>query len=576
MDSIRFFRRKGVLFAAAGLILAVLLFGAGQSPAASASFSKGRVVAQQPVTVQPLLIVSPREINFGPIGSGSVETGSCVLRNLGGGSLQWTLSPPEGWACGEIGGLGGPLDVRAAEIQVRLKYARKAPEQGAPLRKTGVNPLVLTLEYGGQTLTCRREATTGVHREVIRINSTGGSRSLFLRYQVVSPESEPLIHLTPLRVDFGSVTAGERVARRVELTNRGRDTLVWSVGLPESPSTEGGLWPPPGRYISFYSELAKGKGTYASPGTLKPGLDLSGAVWSEEDGYPVGTGQANSLRLRFSGTGITLYYWKGPEGGEVSAFLADRFLQAIQCRAEQRESAETLLAEDLPDGNHVLTLVSVSGRAVLQGVRIAGKPVQKGSAGWITVFPKSGTTLRETDYVNVVANTQHLAPGWYADQIHFSSNGGEKTMEVSLEVTAENPSRLLDVYRYSRGADYFFTTNPRAELPHLQAGGYVKEGIAFRLFSPGTPGTTSFYRWYNQKRGDRYYGYDLQGGGMNLQGYVLEGVIGNIATSRLAQTRELYRWSNPSRGVHFFTTDPKGEGIEKKGYRFDGIAGYVR
>jgi hypothetical protein len=564
---------------AVGLLPAMVLSAAGQAQAASATFplpAGNPVVNQQSLAVQPLLTVTPREIDFGPIGSGSVETGQCVLKNLGGGSLQWTLSPPEGWTCSPETSLSGPLDVRALEIPVRLKYASEAAESDANQRKTGDHPLVLTLEYGERSLICRRHATPGIHREVIRINSTGGSRSLFVRYHLIRPELEPLIHLNPLRVDFGPVGAGERIARRVELTNRGKDVLKWSIDLRGSSKPEAGLWPPPGRYISFFNEAVKGKGSYVSPATLKPGLDLSGGVWSEEEGYPVGTGQANTLKMRFSGTGAVLYYWKDRDGGDLKVLLGDRVVQTIHCHAEERESAETTLAEDLPAGAHTLTLVSISGRVVLQGVRIAGREVQRGPAGWITVFPKSGKTLRETDYVNVVADTQHLTPGWYADQILFNSNGGEKVMELSLEVTAENLSRLLDVYRYVRGADYFLTTNPQAEFPHLQSGGYVKQGIAFRLFSPGAPGTTSFYRWYNPKKGDRFYGYDLQGGGKNLQGYVLEGSIGNIATSRMAQSRELYRWYQPARGLHFFTTDSNGEGMQKKGYQFDGIAGYVR
>jgi hypothetical protein len=576
MISIPFVPRIGLLLLAA--MLSALLFpDAGQTAAAHPLSPPGkRVLAQQPVSVQPLLTVSPREIDFGPIGSGSVETGHFVLKNLGGGSLQWTLSPPEGWTCSPENGLGGPLDVRAAEIHLRLKYARETAENDPGAGKQGVHPLVLTLDYGDRTLTCRRTVTPGIHRELVRINSTGGSRALFFRYHLIRHDLEPLLHLNPIRLDFGPVGGGEKVARRVELTNRGRDILKWSVDLRGGDAPETDPWPPPGRYVSFFSEHVKGKGTYASPVTLKPALDLSGGVWTEEEGYPVGNGQANTLKIRFSGTGVSLYYWKEPGGGDLTVLLDDRFLQTIRCRAVERESAEALLAEDLPEGNHVLTLVSAAGRTVLQGVRIAGRQVQRGPAGWITFFPKSGRTLRETDYINVVANTHHLLPGWYADQILFHTNGGDKVMEISLEVTAEDHTRLLDVYRYVRGGDYFFTTNPQAELSHLQAGGYVKEGIAFRLFSPGAPGTTTLYRWYNPKRGDRLYGYDLQGGGKNLQGYVLEGSIGNIATSRLAQSRELYRWYHPSRGLHFFTTDPAGEGMQKKGYQFDGIAGYVR
>ncbi|MGV8079991.1 MAG: hypothetical protein AB2L22_08020 [Syntrophales bacterium] len=580
MASLRFFSKIGCLLLIVGWLWGHFLPGAGEASAASAGYAvsakKYHTVAQSPVVVSPLLTVSPREIDFGPIGSGSTETALFVLKNPGGGSLQWNLAPPEGWHCSPEQGLSGHLDVRAVEIPIRLKYMREGAENEGTAEKSGPLSLVLAMELRERSMTCRREAVPGVHREIIRINSTGGARSVFFRYHVMRPEMQPLIHLNPLRLDFGTVGIGERVARRVELTNRGKDILKWSVESQGNHARESGFQPPPGRYVSFFNEAVKGKGSYAPPATLKAGLDVSGAVWLEEDGYPVGTGRGNSLKMRFSGTGIALYYWKDPDGGDLNVLLDDRFVQTTDCRAGERESAETFLAQDLPDGSHTLTLVSTKGRVVLQGVRIEGRPVQRGPSGWISAFPGSGRTLRETDYIHVVVNTQHLAPGWYADQILFTSNGGNKLMEISLEVTTENISRLLDAYRYVRGTDYFLTTNPQAEQAHLQAGGYVKEGIAFRLFSPGAPGTTSFYRWYNPRKGDRFYGYDLQGGGKNLQGYVLEGSIGNIATFRLSQSRELYRWYHPSRGVHFFTTDPAGEGMQNKGYRFDGIAGYVR
>jgi hypothetical protein len=458
-------------------------------------------LAQQgPVVVAPILTVTPREIDFGPIGTGSPETAAYVLKNLGGGSLQWTLAHPEGWTCSPGEGLSGHLDVRPLEIPVRLKYVRDASENG-DAGKEGALSLILTLEASGRSMTCRREAVPGVHREIIRINSTGGARSLFFRYHVIRPDVQPLLHLNPLRLDLGTVGIGEQVARRVELTNRGKDILKWSVDLKGEQGRENSFWPPPGRYVSFFSEAAKGKGTYAPPTTRKSALDLSGAVWLEEEGYPVGTGRSNSLKMKFCGTGITLYYWKDPNGGDLSVFLDDRFLQTVRCRAEERESAETLLAKDLGDGPHMLTFVSTAGQAVLQGIRIEGKQVRKGPAGWINVYPRSGRTLRETDYINVVLNTQHLTPGWYADQILFTSNGGDRHMEISLEVTTESATRLLNVFRYARGADYFLTTNPQAEQAHLQAGGYVREGIAFRLFSPGAPGTTSFLPMVQPEKG---------------------------------------------------------------------------
>ena len=105
---------------------------------------------------------------------------------------------------------------------------------------------------------------------------------------------------------------------------------------------------------------------------------------------------------------------------------------------------------------------------------------------------------------------------------------------------------------------------PDAEASMIHTKGYKKQGIAYRLFSQATPGTTPFHRWYSAESNDHFYSYDLHAEGTSLKGYVYEGVIGNIATSRLTNTRELYRWYNPSTGRHFYSTDPNGERLSAR------------
>jgi hypothetical protein len=231
-----------------------------------------------------------------------------------------------------------------------------------------------------------------------------------------------------------------------------------------------------------------------------------------------------------------------------------------------------VIAERLVDGPHVLTVVNKEGNLKIEGVKISGKDVIRGPAGWINVLPNSGTTTSQTNYLNVTLNTGQLAPGYYGDSIVFKTNGGDEIVDVYIEVTQDNVSRVIDIYRYSRGLDYLFTADPQMEAKRLSLNSYVKEGIAFRLFIAETPGTRSFYRWYSPQKKDHFYHHDSKGGGKNLQGYGLEGSIGNIATSKMTNTRELYRWINTSTGNHFYST----ENVAKSGYHFDGIAGYVK
>jgi hypothetical protein len=331
--------------------------------------------------------------------------------------------------------------------------------------------------------------------------------------------------------------------------------------------------PPVGRYVSFRHEPAV-TGPYTLTGQIREDLELIG-TWADEGGYPSGQGEQNTLRYRFTATGIRLYFWKSPDGGPFSVFIDEQFVDIIDGIAERRERAEAIIAEALSDGPHLLTVVNGVGKVTMEGVHLFGRPIQRGPRGWITVFPDSGMTTRETDYINVALNTRQLLHGSYGEHVFFTSNGGEADVQVFLDVAVETQPMSMDVHRYLAGFDYLYTTNPQAEATRIQVKGYRHTGIAFRLFAPGTPGTTDFFRWFNPLKGDHYYSYDPKGG-KPLPGYLFEGSIGNIGTSRLTGTRELYRWFNPTTKGHFYTTDQGGEGITKKGYRFDGIAGFVR
>ncbi len=520
--------------------------------------------------LQPVLTVTPREMDLGTIGPGEEAKGVFYLKNVGAGSVNWSTEGPEGWTRTEQPKISGTLGENPEPVKVSLTFLNV----GGP-GKIQNCALLLNLEGGGQSVAYRREAAVGVFRESIRFSFPSGARTVFFQVRLSELASKALLDVEPIRIDLGVVRPGEMISRRVHVTNRGKETLKWRAGLPGAKGIPATALKPLGRYISFLNEGARGTGSYPVATQVQEGLELSGP-WAEEGGYPATLADLSALRYRFTGTGISLLIRKTPEGAPLSVFLDEQFIALIDGFAERRERAEILIAEDQPEIPHLLTVLSEGGRVVLEGVRIFGKPLLKGPRGWISVSPDSGMTTRETDYVNIAINTGQLTPGLYGEYVFFASNGGDAAVEVFLEVGAETHPRLLDVYRYVVGSDYLYTTNPQAESSRLQVKGYHSLGLAFRLFSPGTPGTTDFYRWFNPVKGDHFYSSDPAGGGKPLQGYLFEGSIGSIATSRLTGTRELYRWHNPGTGRHFYTTNQAGEGMGKKGYRFDGISGFVR
>ncbi|MCK7477600.1 MAG: hypothetical protein M0C28_09055 [Candidatus Moduliflexus flocculans] len=408
------------------------------------------------------------------------------------------------------------------------------------------------------------------------MTSTGGQRTIFLDFRIHALQEIPSISLNPQRLDLGVQLPGKIISKRIELTNRGREMLKWSVVPSEAKSNELMQELQKERYFSFQNEEPPEPGKYVAPEHLKDAMELMGK-WTAKNGYPVSKGAASAIKFRFNGTGLSIFLQSHTEDGSCSIYLDEVMLNLPDVLSGEWEKKELLIAEGLTDGPHTVTVVIKEGSLELEGVKVFGKEITRGPKGWITVYPVSGTTMSETDYINVKVDTVLFCPRVItAIRSVFKSNVGEAIAEVFVDVLPDVGSKVIDVYLYSKDHDYLLTMDPQAESRRLIQNGYVKEGIAFRLFAPQTPGTMSFYRWYNPLLKDHFYHYDRTGGGKKLDGYVYEGIIGNIATSRMTNTRELYRWFNPSTKGIIIRQDPKGATGTRKGYRFEGIAGYVR
>ena len=524
---------------------------------------------------QSVLAITPREVDVGTISPGEVVTGVFTFKNMGSGVLYWSTTGPEGWRKLE----NQKLSSIQEDDTDSLRFEIRLPIDGEQLKsyrsKTALYNTEIQLEVGREKLICQKDLHIGIHKEAIKITSTGGSRTIYVTFKIVTTQESPMINFNPARLDMGYVIPGKTVSKKIMLTNKGKERLVWAVVARKPRRNENTSIFKKERYISFLNEEVRESGDYSVPGHLRDSVELYGK-WTENDGYPFSVGGGNSIKYRFNGTGISLNLANQSEEGSLAIYLDENMLNSHNWSASKKEKGELVLAEGLADGPHVLIVVNKDGNLKIEGVKISGKDVIRGPSGWMTVLPDSGTTTSQTNYLNVTLNTGQLAPGYYGDSVVFKTNGGDEIVDVYVEVIPDNVSRVIDIYRYSRGLDYLFTADPQMETKRLNQNDYVKEGIAFRLFAPETPGTRSFYRWYNPQKKDHFYHYDSRGGGKNLQGYVFEGAIGNIATSKMTNTRELYRWVNTSTGNHFYSTDPKGEKIVKKRYRFEGIAGYVK
>ncbi len=524
---------------------------------------------------QPVLSITPREIDLGAISPGEVVTGVFTFKNMGSGVFEWYTGGPEGWKKLENQKLSNIQEADTDSLRVEIRL----PVDSDPFRsfkpKTLLFNTEMQLEAGRGNLICQKDLRIGTHKEAIKITSTGGSRTIYVTFRIVADQESAMINFKPTRLDMGSVTPGKTVSKKIMVTNKGKERLVWSVVARKHKPNESTSIFKKERYVSFLNEEVRESGSYSLPGHLRDIAELYGK-WAENDGYPFSVDGGSSIKYRFNGTGISLNLAAQTEQVSLVIYLDESLLSSPNWSANKKEKGELVIAEGLADGPHVLTVVNKEGNLKIEGVMISGKDVIRGPSGWMTILPNSGTTTSQTNYLNVTLNTGQLPPGYYGDNIVFKTNGGEEIVEVSVEVMQDNVARVIDIYRYSKGMDYLFTAEPQMETKRLSQNDYVKQGIAFRLFVPETPGTRSFYRWYNPQKNDHFYSHDSKGGGKNLQGYVFEGAIGNIATSKMTNTRELYRWVNTKTGNHFYSTDSKGERIVKNEYRFEGIAGYVK
>ena len=525
--------------------------------------------------VKPLLAVIPKELYLGDIAPGDVADGMFSLKSLSGAGLHWFTDGPESWELEENRRLTGSVTAGTDCLYLSVKSIKNGLPEVTDKTKPQLHHIQVTVKAGDESLQFMKELPVGTYREMLKLTYPGGTRTVYFSFKVIDGKPAPQLAIEPPRIDFGIIAPGKQATKQIKITNRGREAAKWRVVIPKAGDEEQNMLPLKGRYVSFLNNDIKGGSIYAPPGHLKDILDVSGK-WQEHEGYPLAYGVNNFIKYHFFGTGVGIYLRHGPEGGKIDVYLDDQLISVYDGYALERGSEEFTVADGLPDGPHILAVANNDGCVIIEGVIVYSGELMKGNPGWITVFPDSGATSRETDYVNVRIDARQLNPGCYGEQIVFTSNRGDTSLALSVEVRSDQPARVFDVYRYVRNYDYLFTANPQAEMNKLQSGAYRKEGIAFRLFAPGTPGTTEFYRWYSTKKDDHYYSYDLNGGDKPHKDYLFEGSIGSIGTSKLTNSRELYRWFNPATGRHFYTTDPKGDDIAKKGYEFDGIAGYVK
>ena len=142
----------------------------------------------------PVLYIAPREIDFGTIIPGEASSGLFSLKNMGSGSLEWLTKGPEGWRITDGAEIITFMRKKIDYLRIEI---RSLPDDEQLIKGsaagTAYNSVEIKFETEAQTFTCSKELSEGVHKEAIRIISTGGDRTIFVTFSIASTQKNALI-----------------------------------------------------------------------------------------------------------------------------------------------------------------------------------------------------------------------------------------------------------------------------------------------------------------------------------------------------------------------------------------------
>ena len=348
------------------------------------------------------------------------------MKNIVPGNLEWSASCPDDWqsVAGRISKV--MVSGEPSSLQMELTIAENMENILAEKSRASTYRTSIKMAAGGKEVLCQKDLKAGTYRNAIRLNSTGGRRTIFVDFRIHALQEMPSISLNPQRLDLGEQLPGKIISRKIELTNKGREMLRWSVVPTEARSAELSKELQKERYFSFRNEELAEQGKYAVPAHLSESMELIGK-WTEKNGYPLSKGNASAIKFRFHGTGISFFLQSHTEDGSSSVYLDEALMSLPDVLSGQWEKKELVIAEGLPDGAHTASIIIKEGGLELEGVKVFGKNIVRGPKGWITVSPSSGTTLNEKDYINIKVDTSYLASGYYGDQIVLNPMSDRKS-----------------------------------------------------------------------------------------------------------------------------------------------------
>ena len=285
--------------------------------------SEGGVASRMihPQQPRPVLTIMPREVDLGFIKPGSTAFGEFKLSDITPGTMECAASCPDGWEI--TSGKALPVKVSHEPVSLRVELMIAEPLEKARTGKSAHPAYAarMRMQSEGNELICQKSLKAGQHRKAIALTFAGGPMNIFVDFRIQPDQASPSISLNPQRLDLGSQPPGKILSKKIELTNKGREKLQWSIidsrdaGKSLHPAE-----PKQERYFSFCQEELPEPGKYLIPEHLKDAMELIGK-WTEKNGYPLSSGGAGSIKYRFQGTGISIFLKSHTPEGDCSVYL---------------------------------------------------------------------------------------------------------------------------------------------------------------------------------------------------------------------------------------------------------------
>ena len=393
----------------------------------------GNDTLQVQMDVVPTLVVSESSLDFGT----ELTALTLTVTNLGGGDLEWAAASAANW-----------LTI--------------SPTSGS----TQTEDDVITL------LVDRTGLDGGDYSTAVTFTSNGGNYTVSVTMRVPLP---PELSVSPTSLNFGASTS----TMNLNISNNGDGVLNWSVAADQgwitaSPTsgettTETGqvaiIVDRNGLEVGDYSgsiTITTNGGNATIPITLNvvPGPTLSVTPSSLDF-----SASQSSMTFTITNVGTQTLEWNisddqdwisvSPTSGsttteqDIVTVTVDRnglaagdYSGSVTVTSNGGDQVVAVSMEILPP----ILVVSSSFLDFGENETSLQLTIDNGGddelswqvssdQSWLTTFPTTGTTTSETDEITVSVNRSLLEVGNYTANLFFTSNGGNVSVPVAMEVT---------------------------------------------------------------------------------------------------------------------------------------------